>query len=66
MRMSLGRFGIFGVRITICIGPFEICIEKSLDLWQEVFIARVSFINRMKGLKLLAQRSKERNTARGA
>ena len=51
MGRSLGRFKISGVLITICTGPFKICIHKILDLGQEVFIFRGTFINRKKGLE---------------
>ena len=47
MGRSLGRFKISGVLTTICIDPFEICIQKILDLGQEVFITG-TFINRKK------------------
>ena len=46
MGRNLGRVGISGVLNTICIGPFQ----KILDLGQEVFIIRGTFINRKKGL----------------
>ena len=58
MRRNLGRVGIWGVLITICIGPFEICIQKNLDLGQEVFITRGTFINRGKGLIRRRQNNK--------
>ena len=44
-------FGL-GVLIPICIGSFKICIQKVLDLGQEVLILRVTFTTRMKGLHL--------------
>ena len=50
MRRNLGRAGISGVLITTCMWPFGICIQKILDLGQEVFIIRVTCINRKKGL----------------
>ena len=50
MRRSLGRFKSSGVLITICIGSFSICIQKILDLGQEVFVIRGTFIDRMRGL----------------
>ena len=46
MRRNLGRVGISGVLITICIGPFKICIQKILDLGQEVFAIRGTLIRR--------------------
>ena len=46
----MGRFGILGALIAICIGSFEASIQKSLDLGLEVLIIRATFINRMKGL----------------
>ena len=39
MGMSLGRFGTFGVSIAMCIGSFQICIDKILDLGQEVLLS---------------------------
>ena len=47
MGRSLARFKISGVLITTCIGPFEICIQKILDLGQ-VVIVRGTFISRKK------------------
>ena len=48
MWRSLGRFKISGVLITICIGPFEICIQKIADLGQEVLVIGGTFVNRKK------------------
>ena len=53
MRRSLGRFKISGILITICIGFISICIQKILEVCQEVFIIGRTFINRMKGLGIL-------------
>ena len=50
MRRNLGRVGISGVLITKMYWPFFICIQKILDLGQEVFVIRGTFINRKKGL----------------
>ena len=50
MGRSLGRFKISGVLTTTCIGPFQICIQKILDLGQQVFVISGTFINRKKGL----------------
>ena len=52
MGRSLGRFKVSGVLITICVGLFQICIQKILDLGQEAFIIRGTFINRKKGLNV--------------
>ena len=43
MGRSLGRFKISGVLITICMGPFQKCIQKIVDLGQEVFVSRGTF-----------------------
>ena len=50
MRRSLARFKISGGLITICIGPFQICIHKILDLGQGFCTIRGTFNKRMKGL----------------
>ena len=40
----------WGVLIAICIGSLKTCVEKIVDLGQEVFIIRVTFIISMKRL----------------
>ena len=50
MDLSLGRFKISAALITICIGPFSIGIQKMLDLGQEVFVIRGTFLTRKKRL----------------
>ena len=59
MRRNLERVWISGVLIRICIGPFQICIQKILDLGQEVLIISGTFINRKKGLVPDAEKVKQ-------
>ena len=67
MGRSLGRFKISVVLITICISPLKIsCVQKVLDLGQEVVII---IINRKSGLYFLvigAQKPKKQNKPRNS
>ena len=62
VRITNGKIWDFGVSITLRIGPFQICIEKILDLGQKVLIISVTFINRMKRLNIYTVHPKTCNS----